>query len=546
MRTLVLMLLAGSSFAGETAIHNVSGYTSTTEGIREFSVLVFADDGRVVATGGESLLKARPDAIRIDGNGRTLLPGLTDGHAHLYNYGFLQQNLDLAGTPSLTESLLKINAYAKENPHSRWIQGRGWNQVLWPIKEFPTAADIDAVVGDRPVLLDRIDGHAVWANSRAMEIAGITDDTPDPVGGRIVRDTSGKATGVFIDKAEDLLKAQIPQPDWDEIREVYRTAFAGLAPYGITGVHDAGVTIREVEVLISMADDRELGLRVYAMLDGADEVLDQMEKPLKRYAEDMLDIRAVKLYSDGALGSRGAAMIEPYSDDPENRGLPFFTTEDLTGLAHKANYMGFQVGIHAIGDLGNRMALDAFDAIQGGKPSMLRNRIEHAQVIDLPDIPRFAELGVIAAMQATHATSDMNMAEDRVGPIRIRGAYAWRRLLDSGAMLANGSDFPVELANPWHGLYASVTRQSRDGLPEGGWYADQALTRAEALHSFTLANAYAAHQEDCLGSLEPGKWADFIMIDRDYFEVPESEIDDIQVLETWIAGERVYSAEEAQ
>ncbi|NIS88613.1 MAG: amidohydrolase family protein [Woeseiaceae bacterium] len=546
MRTLVLMLLAGSSFAGETAIHNVSGYTSTTEGIREFSVLVFADDGRVVATGGESLLKARPDAIRIDGNGRTLLPGLTDGHAHLYNYGFLQQNLDLAGTPSLTESLLKINAYAKENPHSRWIQGRGWNQVLWPIKEFPTAADIDAVVSDRPVLLDRIDGHAVWANSRAMEIAGITDDTPDPVGGRIVRDTSGKATGVFIDKAEDLLKAQIPQPDWDEIREVYRTAFAGLAPYGITGVHDAGVTIREVEVLISMADDRELGLRVYAMLDGADEVLDQMEKPLKRYAEDMLDIRAVKLYSDGALGSRGAAMIEPYSDDPENRGLPFFTTEDLTGLAHKANYMGFQVGIHAIGDLGNRMALDAFDAIQGGKPSMLRNRIEHAQVIDLPDIPRFAELGVIAAMQATHATSDMNMAEDRVGPIRIRGAYAWRRLLDSGAMLANGSDFPVELANPWHGLYASVTRKSREGLPEGGWYADQGLTRAEALHSFTLANAYAAHQEDYLGSLEPGKWADFIMIDRDYFEVPESEIDDIQVLETWIAGERVYSAEEAQ
>lgn len=546
MRTLVLMLLAGSSFAGETAIHNVSGYTSTTEGIREFSVLVFADDGRVVATGGESLLKARPDAIRIDGNGRTLLPGLTDGHAHLYNYGFLQQNLDLAGTPSLTESLLKINAYAKENPHSRWIQGRGWNQVLWPIKEFPTAADIDAVVSDRPVLLDRIDGHAVWANSRAMEIAGITDDTPDPVGGRIVRDTSGKATGVFIDKAEDLLKAQIPQPDWDEIREVYRTAFAGLAPYGITGVHDAGVTIREVEVLISMADDRELGLRVYAMLDGADEVLEQMEKPLKRYAEDMLDIRAVKLYSDGALGSRGAAMIEPYSDDPENRGLPFFTTEDLTGLAHKANYMGFQVGIHAIGDLGNRMALDAFDAIQGGKPSMLRNRIEHAQVIDLPDIPRFAELGVIAAMQATHATSDMNMAEDRVGPIRIRGAYAWRRLLDSGAMLANGSDFPVELANPWHGLYASVTRKSREGLPEGGWYADQGLTRAEALHSFTLANAYAAHQEDYLGSLEPGKWADFIMIDRDYFEVPESEIDDIQVLETWIAGERVYSAEEAQ
>ncbi len=546
MRILVLMLLAGSAFAGETAIHNVSGYTSTSEGIREFSVLVFSDDGQVVATGAESLLNEHPNAIRIDGKGRTLLPGLTDGHAHLYGYGFLQQSLNLVGTPSLTESLLRIKAYAEENPHARWIQGRGWNQVLWPIKEFPSAADIDTVVSDRPVLLDRIDGHAVWANSRAMEIAGITDDTPDPVGGKIVRDANGKATGVFIDKAEDLLKANIPNPDWDEIREVYRAAFAGLLPYGMTGVHDAGVNVRETEVLISMADDGELGLRVYAMLAGAGEVLDQIKQPLKRYGEDMLDIRAVKLYSDGALGSRGAAMIEPYSDDPENRGLPFYTTEELTGQAHKANYMGFQVAIHAIGDLGNRMSLDAFDAIQGGKPSSLRNRIEHSQVITLDDIPRYAELGIIAAVQATHATSDMNMAEDRVGPIRIRGAYAWRRLLDAGVVLANGSDFPVELANPWHGLYASVTRKSREGLPEGGWYADQALTRAEALHSFTLANAYAAHQEEYLGSLEAGKWADFILIDRNYFEVPESEIDDIQVLETWIAGQRVYSAEEAQ
>ncbi|MDJ0905290.1 MAG: amidohydrolase [Woeseiaceae bacterium] len=530
--------------AGETAIHNVSGYTSTNSGIREFTVLVFSDKGKVVATGDESLLNEHPDAIRIDGKGRTLLPGLTDGHAHLYGYGFLQQSLNLTGTPSLTESLLKIDAYAKNNPHARWILGRGWNQVLWPIKEFPTAADIDTVVTDRPVLLDRIDGHAVWANSKAMEIAGITDDTPDPIGGKILRDSSGRATGVFIDKAEDLLKAKIPKPDWDEIRGVYRAAFAGLLPYGMTGVHDAGVNIREVEVLISMADDGEIGLRVYGMIAGADDNLDQMKTPLKRYANDMLDIRSVKIYSDGALGSRGAAMIEPYSDDPENRGLPFFTTEELTGQAHKANYMGFQVAIHAIGDHGNRMSLDAFDAIQGGEPSPLRNRIEHAQIIALEDIPRFTELGVIAAMQATHATSDMNMAEDRVGPHRIKGGYAWRRLLESGAVLANGSDFPVELANPWHGLYASVTRQSRDGLPEGGWYADQALTRAEALHSFTLANAYAAHQEEYLGSLEPGKWADFIIIDRDYFEVPESEIDDIQTLETWVAGKKVYSAED--
>jgi len=540
------MLLAGSALAGETAIHNVTGYTSTTTGIHEFSVLVLTDRGRVVATGDESLLNEHPDAIRIDGMGHTLLPGLTDGHAHLSSYGFLQQSLNLAGTPSLAAAVGQIEEYASSNPHVSWIQGRGWNQVLWPVKEFPKAADIDPVVTDRPVWLRRIDGHAGWANSRAMEIAGITDDTPDPVGGKIIRDDNGRATGVFIDMAMGLIAGNIEAPDKDDIRNAYSSAFENLLPYGMTGVHDAGVSIEEAEVLISMADDGDLGLRVYAMLSGAGNNLDRMEAPLKGYAKDMLDISSVKLYADGALGSRGAAMIEAYSDDPENRGLKFFSPEELTGFAHKANHMGFQVGIHAIGDLANRMALDAFESVQGNKPSSLRNRIEHSQIITLDDIPRFAELGVIASIQATHATSDMNMAEDRIGPQRIQGGYAWRRLLDSGAVLANGSDFPVELANPWHGLYASVTRQSRAGEPEGGWYADQALTRAEALHSFTLANAFAAHQEEQLGSLEPGKWADFIIIDRDYFKVPASEIDDIQVLETWIAGKKVYEARAAQ
>lgn len=546
MRILILMLLAGSALAAETAIHNVTAYTSTATGIREFNVLIFSDDGKVLATGDESLLSEFPEALRIDGSGQTLLPGLTDAHAHVYGQGFLTASLNLAGTPELADAVRQIHEHSLANPHLKWIQGRGWNQVLWSVKEFPDAADIDAVVRATPVWLRRIDGHAGWANTAAMKIAGIDDDTPDPIGGKIIRDASGKATGILVDKAMGLMTAHIPTPDKDDIRRAYLLANDYLISLGLTGVHDAGISIRDAEVYMSMADDGELDLRIYAMLAGADENLDGLGKPLRHYGQDRLDIAAVKLYADGALGSRGAALIEPYSDDVENRGLPFYTTDELTEFTRKANGMGFQVGIHAIGDMGNRMALDAFETVQGGAVSPLRNRVEHAQIIALDDIPRFAKLGVVASIQPTHATSDMNMAEDRIGPERIKGGYAWRRLLDSGAVLASGSDFPVELANPWHGLYAAVTRQSRGGEPDGGWYADQALTRAEALHSFTLAAAYAAHQEDRLGSLEPGKWADFIIIDRNYFEVPADEIDDIQVLETWVGGEQAFKAGEAQ
>ncbi|MGB5630306.1 MAG: amidohydrolase, partial [Woeseiaceae bacterium] len=414
-------------------------------------------------------------------------------------------------------------------------------QVLWPVRAFPNAARIDTVVADRPVWLRRIDGHAGWANSAAMRIAGIDADTADPVGGKIVRDDNGHATGIFIDRAMDLIEAHVPQPNKAEGRAAIKAAVETLLSEGITSVHDAGIGIENAEIYMSMADDGALDMRIYAMTGGAGEVLDAISKPIVAYGNDHLDIASVKLYTDGALGSRGAAMIEPYSDDPENRGLPFWTQAELDAMVQKANDMGFQVGIHAIGDLGNRMALDAFEHAQGGKPSPLRNRIEHSQIVTLDDIPRFAELGIIASMQATHATSDKNMAEDRIGPQRILGGYAWRRMLDAGVVLANGSDFPVELSNPFHGLYASVTRQDRDGEPAGGWYADQALTRAEALHSFTLAGAYAAHQEDRLGSLEPGKWADFIIVDRDYFTVPAAEIDDIVVLETWVAGKKVYA-----
>ena len=536
----LLTCLVPFTAGAATLVHNLQGYTSSNDGIRDFSVLVFDDTGRVLATGDEALLGQYPDAERVDAGGNVVLPGLVDAHAHLYSQGFLTISLDLAGTPTLEAAQQAIKQYADAHPRRDWLLGRGWNQVLWPGQQFPHAKDIDAVVTDRPVWMRRIDGHAGWANSKALEIAGIDDDTADPIGGKILRDSSGRATGVLIDNAMNILEEHVPVPGKDDIRSAYLNAIESLVALGMTGVHDAGISITEAEVLIAMADNGELDMRVYAMLAGAGENLDAMGKPLKAYGRERLDIQAVKLFADGALGSRGAAMIDPYSDDAENRGLPFWTQAQMNGFVKKSNDMGFQVGIHAIGDLGNRMALDAFDAAQGGKPSLLRNRVEHAQIIALEDIPRFAELGVIASMQPIHATSDMNMAEDRVGSERIAGSYAWRRLLDSGAIIASGSDFPVERPNPFLGLYAAGTRQDGAGLPEGGWYAEQSLTRAEALHSFTLAAAFAAHQEDRLGSLEPGKWADFIVIDRDYFTVPAAEIDDIVVLQTWVGGDLVF------
>ncbi|MFN2372562.1 MAG: amidohydrolase [Cyclonatronaceae bacterium] len=541
----LLFLISCGKDTQTSIFHNVNGYSNSPSGLITFDAIAISE-GKVLETGSrEALLDSYPDADLIDGEGNTMLPGLIDAHAHVMGLGDAVLNVNLMGLASLESTLEAVAGYSREYEDLEWIRGRGWNQVLWEENRFPTAAELDIAVSDRPVWLRRVDGHAGWANSRALELAGITRDTPDPDGGAIIRDENGDATGVFIDRAMGLIERHIPEQD-----EQYRATALGAAleeirRMGMTGVHDAGTGVEAFNLMKQFADDGKLTARIYGMISGSGEVFDELsaDGPVIGYAGDRLYLRSVKLYSDGALGSRGAALIEDYSDDPGNRGLLFNDADEFTQMIGKVASKGYQVGVHAIGDRGNRTVLEAFANVREKQGNQgLRHRIEHSQIVNLDDVPRFKELDIIASMQPTHATSDMNMAEDRVGPVRIRGAYAWRTFLDQGTVIAAGSDFPVELSNPFHGLYSAVTRADHAGNPEGGWYPEQILTREEALHGFTLGAAYAGHMEDVTGSLEPGKWADFILIDRDYFEIPEEEIWRIRVLETWLAGERVYQA----
>jgi len=389
--------------------------------------------------------------------------------------------------------------------------------------------------------MERVDGHAGWANSKALEIARVTSDSVAPDGGEIYRDDAGQPSGILVDLAMPLVEQHLPVMTLATTQQALQIALAETSSLGLTSVHDAGIPASLVPTLKNLADNNQMPTRVYAMLGGERE-FDAMSTPLPTYANDKLSVRSVKLYSDGALGSRGAAMLAPYSDQEDSRGLLFESQADMNRMVAKIHAAGFQVNVHAIGDHGNRQVLDAFAELGAAENQSQRHRIEHAQVIDIDDLKRFTELNIIASMQPTHATSDMNMAEDRVGKQRIAGAYAWRTLMDMDAKIASGSDFPVESANPFWGLHAAVTRQSQANLPEGGWYPEQAMTREEALYTFTLGAAYAAHQENIIGSLEPGKWADFIVIDQDYFKIPATDIWKTKVLQTWLAGEKVFDA----
>jgi predicted amidohydrolase YtcJ len=537
-----LFFFIASVFAAPSHIGNIKGYTLDNAGkLILFSNMVF-DSGKVVDIGGEELNQRYPNATFIDGQNKVLLPGIIDAHGHVMGLGETLLQVDLRQSQSALDAVKMVQVYAKSQQDLVWITGQGWNQVLWPGKAYPTASLLDEYVNDKPVMLSRVDGHASWVNSKALEIADITKDTLDPPGGKIVRDAKGNPTGVLIDNAESLLLKHLPKNSEATLTVKLNAAGRHLLSNGITSVHDAGIGEAVYDYYQKRVAQHSLPVRIYPMIAATSPQLHQLLK--NGYVQDQYDwlsVRSVKVYGDGALGSRGAALLQPYSDDPDNSGLLVTREQDLQPLFDLVLGNGFQLNFHAIGDKANRLALDQFaDSFKRMSGKSLRNRIEHAQVINVDDIPRFKTLNIIPAMQPTHATSDMNMAQDRVGADRLKGAYAWQTFLKQGSPVAFGSDFPVELANPFFGLHAAVTRQDRQNSPQGGWIASETVTVKQAFRGFTLDAAYAAHQEQVLGGLTIGKWADFILVDQDIFSIVPQDIWKTQVLETWIAGERRF------
>lgn len=523
----------------------IIGRVYSVAGGKPATGLAFDASGRVIAVGDapalREQLRSRDRGLReivVDG---TVLPGLIDAHGHLMGLGLSLMQADLIGTREPAEVYARLREKQRALPKGAWLIGRGWDQNDWPEAKFPTRKDLDAKFPHHPVWLERVDGHAGWANSRALALARIDRKTPDPAGGRILRDEHGEPTGILVDNAMGIIDARLPKPDKDVRKRALRLAFRAAIESGLTGVHDAGVALADLKLMRQLADNNELPLRVYALADGdSDAFANLCKRGPYRHGSGKLTMRGVKLYADGALGSRGAALLSDYADDLGNAGLLIESEENLAALITRVAGCGLQPAVHAIGDRANRLALNAFAALDPAARAKLRPRIEHAQVVALDDIPRFARLGVIASMQPTHATSDMPWAEKRVGSERLRGAYAWRRFLDGGARIALGSDFPVESVAPLLGIYAAVSRQDAKGEPDGGWLPEQRLTIEEALDGFTRGAAYAGFAENEIGTLENGKQADFIVLSTDPHSVRGRALLAIKVRGTWVGGKKVF------
>jgi predicted amidohydrolase YtcJ len=520
----------------------MTGRIWTGDPAQPWAEAVAARGGVIAAVGSrDDVSRYKGPSTRIlDRHGSFAVPGLIDAHGHIESLGASIEQVDLRGVNSLEEVARRVKARIESTPGDSWVTGANWDQSLWPGGAFSTAAVLDAVAPTRPVWLSRVDGHAGWANSEAMRRARVDKDSKAPADGQIVRDSSGQPTGVFIDGAMGLVGTAVPAAKPADLKRRILAAQKLILEAGLTGVHDAGISQAEVDVYRELDRSGELLVRVYGMASPprGREAEFVSRPPRKSAPGTRFELRAIKLFIDGAMGSRGALLFEPYHDDPMNKGLILITPEVLEATTTAALRNGWQVATHAIGDRGNALVLDAYADARKAVPEARdpRLRIEHAQVVRKQDVARFKELGIIASMQPSHASDDMRWADARLGPGRALGAYAWRWFLDAKVPLAFGSDFPVEIVNPFWGLYAAITRQDAGGIPAGGWHPEQRLTLDEVLRGFTAGAAHAAFNEDRVGILRTGMQADVTVIDHDLFRSTPQDVLASRVLVTVVGG----------
>ena len=500
-----------------------------------------------VGSKGGILKYVGSDTKIIELKDELVLPGLIDAHGHLTGYGKSLENIDLVGTNSYDEVVKLVKKRIIDSDSTEWIEGRGWDQNTWDNKQFPTHQKLSTISPDNPVILSRVDGHAILVNQNAMDLAGITSVTPDTVGGKIYRDSKGNPTGVFVDNAEYLITNYIPSIAKEKLLNRIEKGAKSLTRYGITGIHDAGIPISRIADYKLLIDENKLAVRVNAML--SDTVVTNINQflqtnKIESYGNDFLRVKSIKLYADGALGSRGAALLGPYNDDTANVGFIVTDSLHMLNVVQAALKSDFQVCTHAIGDRAIRTTLNIYEAALEKHPkSDHRFRIEHSQIIDFSDVPRYQELSVIPAMQPQHAVSDMMWTENRIGEDRAQGAFAFRSFIDDGNIIPCGSDCPVETPNPMLGIYNAVTRQDRNGSPAGGWIPEQKMTIDEVIKGYTIWAATAAIQEDILGTIEVGKYADLTILDKDIFTIDPIEILDTKPIYTIVGGEIKYQAD---
>lgn len=549
MKALLLGAAAALALAApgraDTLVDNIEGVTVDAKGgIDRFTGLVVGDDGRIKQVLHRGDKRPERPSYKLDGKGQFLIPGLIDSHGHVMSLGFSALTLDLTDTRSLGEALAKIATYAKAHPDRPWILGRGWNQELWPEKRFPTAAELDAVVPDRPVWLTRVDGHAGWANTQALAAAGVTAATRDPAGGRIERlGATGKPAGVLVDTATELVDSKVPAPRPEDRDMALAKAQDILLAKGVTAIADMGTSIEDWQAFRRAGDNGSLRVRIMAYAAGVDAMsLIGGPGPTPWLYDERLRLNGVKLYVDGALGSRGASLKAPYADAPNTKGLRITGDTQLKNLMSRAALDKFQVAVHAIGDAANMAVLSAIEDMSQTYGGDRRWRIEHVQVVDPADIVRFGKHGIIASMQPVHQTSDREMAEKRLGPARLSGAYAWKSIEASGAKIVFGSDVPVEAADPFDGWAAAISRTGADGQPLGGWQPQERVSREDAFAAYTSGGAYAGFAEGRFGRLVAGERADFVLIDRDPFLATPAQLRQTRVNEVWLNGRKVWQA----